>query len=75
MIPKIKHIDGEWLTTEYLYKNYRILIKSRTGHGMKSHAFIINEPKALFTLIYSFITPTELLKRTKAKLDTLSQLQ
>ena len=73
----MKHIDGEWHTTGYDYKGYRILIKSRKGGGMKAHAFDVfpNSDKVLFTLRYGFIKPEKLLSKVKSKIDLIIKSQ
>lgn len=68
-----QHIDGVWNTTEYSYKNCKIEIKSRKGHGMKGHCFWPNSnDKVQFTLRYSFITPGLLLSKIKEKIDKIN---
>lgn len=65
------HIDGFWMTSEFFYKQWKIQIKSRKNHGMKCHAFLPDQDKPVFTLRYSFITPTRLLTKAKLKIDKL----
>ena len=66
------HIDGSWMTSEFFYKQWKIMIKSRKGHGMKCHAFLPDQDEPVFTLRYSFITPTKLLTKAKIKIDKLT---
>lgn len=63
------HIDGVWNTTEYQYRDRKILIKSRKGHGMKAHVFLKDSYKVDFTLRYSFITPIKLLDKAKHRIN------
>ena len=65
----IQHIDGLWKTSEYKYKERKILIKSRERKGIKAHAFFPNSNKVDFTLRFIFIEPRQLLDKIKAKID------
>ena len=65
----IKHIDGFWNTTEYKYKDRKVLIKSQNGKGMKAHCFYPNSDKVEFTLRYRFILPKQLLEKVKLKIN------
>jgi anaerobic selenocysteine-containing dehydrogenase len=69
-IKTLKHIDGEWKTTFNMYNGYPIIIKSRTGKGIKVHVSDpIDANKVLFTLRYVFIKPDALLAIVRAKID------
>lgn len=73
MIEERKHIDGTWKTTEYRYKDRKILIKSQVGHGMKAHVFYPNKDEVQFTLRFHFIEPERLLQKVYNKIDNLNQ--
>lgn len=64
-----QHIDGIWKTSEYQYKNRKIVIKSRKGKGIKCHVSHLGEDCVDFTLRYSFMTPSVLLEKAKNKID------
>lgn len=63
------HKDGEWMTSEYLYKERKLIIKMRKGHGSKIHVFLPNSDKVEFTLHYVFITTESLLTKAINKID------
>ena len=50
-----KHIDGEWWTSEYDYKNWKLLLKMRKGRATKIHA--TNNGKVIFTLRWYYKAP------------------
>ena len=65
------HPDGTWHTSQFEYKNRKVLIKSAKGKGMKAHIFCENsQDKVQHTLRYSFIEPKKLIEKVKAKIDT-----
>jgi hypothetical protein len=56
MIPTIKnHIDGDWWTSEYSYKNWKLILKMKEGRNTKIHA--INNDKVIFTLRWYYKKP------------------
>ena len=70
---EVNHIDGVWRTSEYLYKECKILIKSAYGKGIKAHCFYPNSEKVKFTLRYSYIKPKQLLEKVKKKIDNINK--
>lgn len=68
---QVTHSDGTWNGTEYFYKGWKILVKSRKDHGMKAHAFNPATNKVEFTLRYIFIPPDKLLTKVKNKIDKI----
>ena len=66
-----EHIDGTWHTTEYLYRKRRILIKSKTGGGIKCHVFFPDSDRVEFTRRYSFINPQSLLDYAIERIDRI----
>ena len=74
MIKAKRYPDGIWMTSEHEYKDRRILIKSKPGHGMKGHVFLPgNRSHVHFTLRFAFIKPELLLNKIKEKIDKLSK--
>ncbi len=65
-----KHVDGIWMTSTYVYKGRKILIKSQKTKGIKCHVFYPNSEKVEFTLRYIFALPENILKKVKIKIDS-----
>ncbi len=64
-----KHVDGIWMTSNYVYKGRKILIKSQKTKGIKCHVFYPNSEKVDFTLRYFFALPEDILRKVKIKID------
>lgn len=60
-----KHRDGEWFTQDYEYKNRKLQIKMRDGHGAKIHIWNVDGTKVEKTFRYSFCTKEKLLEVSK----------
>jgi len=67
MITKIKHVDGEWYTTEFPYLGRVVMIKSCPNKGMKAHCLM--DGNVIFTQRFKWIKPDHLLKRMKDRID------
>lgn len=61
--------DGTWHQTEYSYKNHKILIKSRSMHGIKAIIFLPDSEEVRKVLRYSFCTPKELISIAEKEID------
>lgn len=65
-----QHPDGVWHTTEYLYRDRKIMIKSKRNSGMKAHVFIEGSTEKVdFTIRYNFVKPATLIEKCKNKID------
>jgi len=68
MIPKrLEHIDGDWNTTTYNYRDCIIMVKSDEDRGMKAHCFV--DDKVIFTQRFKWIQPDRLVTRMKSRID------
>jgi len=70
---KEKHIDGEWWTTEYSYRDRKIQVKSREGKGMKAHVWNENSTEVIKTFRYRWIPYKLLLEKAKRYIDDIIQ--
>ena len=59
----IKHIDGEWWTSEYTHNGHLIQIKMQQGKGSKAHIWNKEGNKVVKTIRYYFIKPETLLNK------------
>ena len=72
MYQKLKtHIDGEWWTDVYQYKEYELYIKMRKNHGSKIHIWDKQHNKIIKTFRYVYITPEKLIQKAKIYIDNL----
>lgn len=65
-----KHIDGEWWTKNYLYKDRKLMIKMRKGHGCKIHIWNQVGDKVIKTFRYYFAEDEFLLKKATVWIDS-----
>lgn len=66
-----KHIDGEWFTSDHIYKGHKVQIKMRKGKGCKIHIWNLEGTKIVKTFRYNFSTPTQLLKVAQKWIDKI----
>lgn len=66
-----KHIDGNWYTSEYEYKEFPIQIKMRDLHGCKVHIWNKDKTEVLKTFRFSFATVDYLLNKAKNHIDKI----
>jgi hypothetical protein len=67
----VKHIDGEWWTSEHCMNGYRCTIKMRDGSGCKIHIWNIENTKVIKTFKFYFSTEEYLLNRAKKWIENL----
>ena len=65
--------DGLWFGTEYSYHNRKMVVKTKTGHGIKIHVFETDNSKILFTLRFNYLEHKEVIKEAIEKLKEISK--
>lgn len=69
MIKDVTWKDGTWHQTDHSYKNHKILIKSRSMHGIKAIIFLPNSEEVRKVIRYRFCSPLDLLVEAEKEID------
>jgi hypothetical protein len=64
-----KHIDGKWFTSNHSYKDRKLQVKMRSGHGAKIHIWNVEGTKVEKTFKYHFSELNFLLNKAKTWID------
>jgi len=64
-----KHIDGEWFTSNHQYKDRKLMVKMRKGHGTKIQIWNVDGTKVEKTFRFKFGELNFLLNKAKTWID------